>query len=408
MGRLGKWSNSRKMRKLFYFGLEPLKARYTYQLSKEWMPATFEPYANELEFIDVEGEVAPDQQIKIGAVLDAVGRGKFAMSQCANFLDMLNRDEVNDGDIIFLQDYWHPGIESILYAIDLYGIDLKIYSMLHAQSVDEYDFTYPMRNWMRGFELGLDKRMTGIFIGSTVHKEQLREAGFTAPIHVVSLPIHKEATLAKLPNYSEALAHGIVKKKNTIVYSSRLDKEKNPFFMMAVAKEFLKQKPDFEWHVTTSGKEFRSMLPGVIDELNKFAEEEPRFKLLNGLTKEEYYTELATCRIQFNSALQDYVSWTVIEATAFGADIVYPNFRSFPEFIDSDRMYKPFDVQSAIDTLHDVLDAPKTHYDIVDTSDLGRQMEGYIIANDYDKEICVWHEKEYCKHLLKTQGKYER
>ena len=402
MGRLGKWSNSRKMRKLFYFGLEPLKARYTYQLSKEWMPATFEPYANELEFIDVKGEFAPDQQIKIGAVLDAVGRGKFAMSQCANFLDMLNRDEVNDGDIIFLQDYWHPGIESILYAIDLYGIDLKIYSMLHAQSVDEYDFTYPMRNWMRGFELGLDKRMTGIFIGSTVHKEQLREAGFTAPIHVVSLPIHKEATLAKLPG------HDSLDKQDVIVYSSRLDKEKNPFFMMEVAKEFLKQKPDFEWHVTTSGKEFRSMLPGAIDALNKLAKEEPRFKLLNGLTKEEYYTELATCRIQFNSALQDYVSWTVIEATAFGADIVYPNFRSFPEFIDGDRMYKPFNVESAIDTLHDVLDAPKTHYDIVDTSDLGRQMEGYIIANDYDKEICVWHEKEYCKHLLKTQGKYER
>jgi glycosyltransferase involved in cell wall biosynthesis len=402
MGRLGKWSNSRKMRKLFYFGLEPLKARYTYQLSKEWMPATFEPYANELEFIDIPGEFDPDQQIKIGAVLDAVGRGKFAMSQCANFLDMLNRDEVNDGDIIFLQDYWHPGIESILYAIDLYGIDLKIYSMLHAQSVDEYDFTYPMRNWMRGFELGLDKRMTGIFIGSTVHKEQLREAGFTAPIHVVSLPIHKEATLAKLPG------HDSLDKQDVIVYSSRLDKEKNPFFMMEVAKEFLKQKPDFEWHVTTSGKEFRSMLPGAIDALNKLAKEEPRFKLLNGLTKEEYYTELATCRIQFNSALQDYVSWTVIEATAFGADIVYPNFRSFPEFIDSDRMYKPFDVQSAIDTLHDVLDAPKTHYDIVDTSDLGRQMEGYIIANDYDKEICVWHEREYCKHLLKTQGKYER
>jgi len=397
MGRLGKWSNSRKMRKLFYFGLEPLKARYTYQLSKEWMPATFEPYANELEFIDVEGEFDPDQQIKIGAVLDAVGRGKFAMSQCANFLDMLNRDEVKDGDIIFLQDYWHPGIESILYAIDLYGIDLKIYSMLHAQSVDEYDFTYPMRNWMRGFELGLDKRMTGIFIGSTVHKEQLREAGFTAPIHVVSLPIHKQATLAKLPEYNS------LDKKDVVVYSSRLDKEKNPFFMMEVAKEFLKQKPDFEWHVTTSGKEFRSMLPGAIDALNKLAEDEPRFKLLNGLTKEEYYTELATCKIQFNSALQDYVSWTVIEATAFGADIVYPNFRSFPEFIDSDRMYKPFDVQSAIDTMHDVLDDIKTHYDIVDTSDLGRQMEGYIIANDYDKEICVWHEKEYCKHLLKQE-----
>ena len=117
------------------------------------------------------------------------------MSQCSNFLDMMNRDEVKDGDVIFLQDYWHPGIGSILYAADLYGIKLEIYAMLHAQSVDEYDFTYPMRTWMRGFELGLDKRMTGIFVGSSIHKEQLRAAGFEAPIHVVSLPIHKEKTL---------------------------------------------------------------------------------------------------------------------------------------------------------------------------------------------------------------------
>ena len=151
--------------------------------------------------------------------------------------------------------------------------------------------------------------------------------------------------------------------------------------MMEVAKQFLKNNPKFEWHVTTSGKAFKSMLPGVIDALNTLAEEQPRFKLLTGLTKEEYYTELATCRIQFNSALQDYVSWTVIESTAFGADIVFPNFRSFPEFIDEDRMYKPFDVQSALDTIDNALANPKTHYNIVETSDLGRQMEGYIIAN---------------------------
>ena len=97
------------------------------------------------------------------------------------------------------------------------------------------------------------------------------------------------------------------------------------------------------------------------------------------------------------------MSWTVIEATAFGADIVYPNFRSFPEFVDEDRMYKPFDVRDAIVTIEDALFQPKTHYDIVDTSDLGRRMEGYIIANDFDKELCVWHEKEYCQALLDKQ-----
>ena len=391
------FKKKRRIRKVFYFGLEPLKARYTYQLSKEWMPDAFQPYVDkkQLEFIDVEGDFDPDQQIKIGAVLDAVGRGKFAMSQCSNFLDMLNNDEVSDGDVIFLQDYWHPGIESILYAIDLYGINLDIYAMLHAQSVDEYDFTYPMRKWMRGFELGLDKRMTGIFVGSSIHKEQLRTAGFEAPIHVVSLPFGLTQTLNKLPDYDSNS-----ERKPFVVYSSRLDKEKNPFFMMEVAQEFLDIHPEWEWHVTTSGKELRSMLPGVIDELRNLAKQEPRFKLLEGITKEEYYTELATCSIQFNSALQDYVSWTVIEATAFGADIIYPKFRSFPEFIDEDRMYKPFDVQSALNSFADAMLFAHRHNDIVDISDLGRQMEGYIIANDIKQEINVWHETEYCKHLL--------
>jgi glycosyltransferase involved in cell wall biosynthesis len=381
-------------RNLFYFGLEPLKARYTYQLCEEWMPKTFERYNDKLNFVQVDGVFDPDCEIKVGAVLDAIGRGKYSLSQCQNFLQMLYNDKVKDGDIIFLQDYWTPGVEAIWYALDLYGYkNIKVYAMCHAQSVDEYDFTYPMREWMRPYELGLDKRLTGIFVGSTIHKEQLRAAGFEAPIHVVSLPIHKQATLEKLPA-------GTYKKKNTIVYSSRLDKEKNPFFMMKVAEAFLRNHPDYEWHVTTSGKEFKSMIPGVTNALFNLSIDQPRFKLMSGLTKEEYYTELATCKIQFNSSLQDYVSWTVIESTAFGADIVFPFFRSFPEFIDVDRMYKPFDVKDALETIEDVLETPRVHSHIVDISDLGRQMEGYIIANDYEHEICVWHEKELCESLL--------
>jgi glycosyltransferase involved in cell wall biosynthesis len=390
------------MKKVFYFGLEPLKARYTYQLSKEWMPATFAPYekAGKLQFIDVEGEFDPDQQIKVGAVLDAVGRGKFAMSQCSNFLDMLNRDEVSNGDVIFLQDYWHPGIESILYALDLYGINVDIYAMLHAQSVDEYDFTWPMRNWMRGFELGLDKRMTGIFVGSTIHRDQLREAGFEAPIHVVSLPLHHEMTLAKVPYASN------FKKENKIVFSSRLDKEKNPFFMLEVAEKFLEQYPGYVWNVTTSGKSFKSMLPGVIEAMEELAARQPRFQLLSNLTKEAYYTELATAKVQFNSSLQDYVSWTVLESTAFGCDVVFPNFRSFPEFIPEEKLYRPFNVQDTLKTLHNAISTltPNHNYNFAEIADVGRRMEGYIIANGMPQEINVWHELEYCKYLLNKQG----
>ena len=50
---------------------------------------------------------------------------------------MLYNDKVQDGDIIFLQDYWTQGVEAIWYALDLYGYkDIKVYTMCHAQSVD--------------------------------------------------------------------------------------------------------------------------------------------------------------------------------------------------------------------------------------------------------------------------------
>lgn len=386
-------------RNVFYFGLEPLKARYTYQLCTEWMPKTFERYKDRLNFIPMPGEFDPDQEIKVGAVLDAIGRGKYSLSQCQNFLKMIYDGTVKDGDIIYLQDYWTPGLDAIWYALDLYNIKVKVYAMLHAQSVDEYDFTWPMAYWMRHYELGLDQRMTGIFVGSTVHKDQLRAAGFKAPIHVVSLPIHKQSTLEVLPEWET------LDKKDVIVYSSRFDKEKNPYFMMEVAEQFLVKNPSYEWHVTSSGKEIRSMIPGVVDDMYALAKRQPRFKILKGLTKQEYYTELATCKVQFNTSLQDYVSWTVIESTAFGADIVFPDFRSFPECIPSDRLYKPFDVKDALTVLHDVLSNTKTHPEISDRSDLGRQMEGYIIANDYPHEICIWYEAEYCKALINREVK---
>ena len=166
-----------RKRKVFYFGLEPLKARYTYQLCKEWMPATFETYKDKLQFIDIEGDFDPDQEIKVGAVLDAIGRGKYSLTQCERFLQHIYDGDVEDGDVIFLQDYWTPGLDAIWYALDLYGINVKVYGMLHAQSVDEYDFTYDMKDWMRPYELGLDKRLTGIFVGSSIHKA-LKRNGF--------------------------------------------------------------------------------------------------------------------------------------------------------------------------------------------------------------------------------------
>jgi glycosyltransferase involved in cell wall biosynthesis len=388
---------------LWYFGIEPYKARYSGQLSTKWMPEAFGLQSDKINFIDIPGEFDETQEIKVGAVLDAVGRGKYAMSQCANFLSLLNEGNVKNGDIIFLQDFWTPGIESIFYALDLYGYkDIKFYARNWAQSSDEYDFTFAMRKWMRHYELGLDKRLSGMFVGSTLHRDLLRADGFTCPIHVVSMPVSADEIRSKVPNWKEKLQEP---KKKVVMFSSRLDKEKNPFFMLEVAKKFLSEDTMFEWHVTTSGKSLRSMLPGVINAFREYAAKEPRFKLLEGLTKEEYYEELASNAIIFNSSLQDWVSFTIVEGTAFGIDVVYPNFRGFPEQVPADRMYTPFDINSAVNVLNntvaDVYYGGSTNYGIVERSDLGRRTEAWIVANNPDFELNIWHEAELCAELLK-------
>ena len=380
---------------IWYFGLEPIKARYTEQLSTRWIPSAFERYKDEVNFISLDGTYDKSEQIKVGAVLDACGRGMFAMSQCQKFLSHLSAGDIKDGDVIYLQDFWHPGIESIFYALDLYKIKVQIYSMLHAQSVDEYDFTYQMREWMKPIEIGISRKMDGIFVGSTIHKDQLRNYGFDCPIHVVSLPFGKDDTLKLVkPGYE---------KKQQVIFASRLDKEKNPYFLLEVIDRFLNQNPAWEWIITTSGKEFRSNLPGVVELFENYSKNNSRLKLLSDLSKEQYYQTIAESEIMFNSSLQDYVSWTSIEAHTFGTRFICPNFRSFPDFCDQAFMYRPFDVISALQLLNESVreKVQSTSRDLSNISDLGRNLEAFIMVNGINFEVNIWHEYELCENLLK-------
>jgi len=96
------------------------------------------------------------------------------------------------------------------------------------------------------------------------------------------------------------------------------------------------------------------------------------------------------------------VSWTILESTAFGCDVVFPNFRSFPEFIPQDRLYMPFSVADAVQTLNRVVwnSYNKDFSHLSDIADLGRRTEAFIMVSDYDKELNIWHEAEYCKYLI--------
>lgn len=377
---------------IYYFPLESLKSRYTYQLSTKWMPEAFDTVNADWTVIDGNYEQG---DVKVGMVLDAVGRGIYSMNQCKYFLELIQQGKIKDGDVIYLQDYWTPGIESIFYALDLYKIDVKFYARCWAQSVDEFDFTYNMRNWMRYYELGLDERLSGIFVGSTINRDELKQAGFKTPIHVTSLPI----------NYDEIYNQVSTKvaKEKIVVSSSRLDWEKNPIFMIEVAKRFLELNKDYKWIFTTSASELRSNDKFIVDKLEQVASECNRFIIKTNMDKKGYYELLNRATIQFNSALQDYVSFTLLEATTFGCDVCYPRFKSFPECVPSDRLYEPFDVGSALNILNGIVDNSRTHKNIPKLSSLGTLLDAYIIENGIDREVNVWNESEYYTEFLKSK-----
>jgi len=382
---------------IYYFPLESLKSRYTHQLSTKWMPDAFMKTTSLFHSVDGNYEQG---DVSVGMVLDAVGRGVYSMNQCIYFLDMIQKGVINDGDTIYLQDFWTPGIESIFYAADLYGLNLKVYARCWAQSVDEFDFTYKMKSWMRHYELGLDERLSGIFVGSTINRDELKAAGFKTPIHVTGLPIdYKEIRSYHPDNITE---------EKIVISSSRLDWEKNPMFMMNVAKQFLQKHKDWKWIFTTSAKSLRSNDQFIIDTIQKMDREEERFIVKTNMSKKGYYELLNKASIQFNSALQDYVSFTLLEATTYGCDVVYPNFKSFPECVPSDRLYDAFDVDSALEVLESSIREPHCHYNIPKTSSMGTLMDAYIINNGIDREINIWNESEYYESFLKEHGVIEK
>lgn len=382
---------------LFYFPLEPVKSRYTFQLSNLWMPHSFKQF--DWNVITIEGEELKEKDIKVGHVLDSIGRSIYSFSQVRNFLEnYLDKGLVKNNDVIFFQDFWTPGIEAIYYALDLHKIKVRTYSQLWAQSVDEYDFMYQMKNWCRPFELGIDKihQSGGIFVASTIHKEQLKLAGFESPIHVMSLPVDDD-------NVKNSICKKEIVKKKQILFSSRMNTEKNPLFMIETAKIFLELNKDYVWICTTSSPKFRSDDDFVLQELYKFANSNSRFVLKENLSKEEYYELLSESEIQFNSSLQDYVAFTMIEAVIFNCKLVYPNFRSFPECIlEKEYLYNSFNVEDSLSTLQKVINMNLSNFQnkVLDISNLGRLFESYIMYKDVKKEFNVWMDYENIKLLL--------
>lgn len=372
--------------KIFYVPLESYKERYTCQLSAPKVGWLERNWINErIDYVRIEGTFnAASATICDGSVLDATTRGIWSCSQIQELLRHLQTGNLTSDDVIYFDDFWTPGISALPYAFHLTGIQPKMYAMLHAQSIDKFDFTYPMRHWMRHFEIGIGKILSGIFVTSTCLADLClyNNIGNKDNIFLCGLPYNstevKEHFPKKIPE----------KKHNQVIYSSRWDTEKDPMFFMDIMETVIEDTSwDIHFVITTSSNKLRSNNPYLIERLKELINLYPEYiELRENQSKEDYYYNLLESKIQINTADQDFVSWTLLEATTCGCRPLYPNYLSFPEALhhDYDLLYEKSDLNSAIYSLKQALSESVRDYShIYKPFDIAWKRQLSVMQNDF-------------------------
>jgi len=352
------------MRKLFYMGLESYESRYTLQLT-EWNRRVFERRGLDVSYVPGLN-LDNSQKISVGQVLDAHGRSYFAMSQMMNLVRLMQQGDVNSDDVVYFEDMFQPGIESLPYIMDQVPSDQRprVFVRCLAQSIDPDDFVHVwnMAKWMGQYEkmvCELVKHSGGAVLATNEEMvAHMRIAGWDCPIYNISgLAFGKEEVQERIGG--SANIRPFDQRPRRVAFAARFDQEKQPgFFMDLIEMTEQLGAPDVEWCILSGGP-LRSNRPEYVDRARNMAAQ-GRLRIYENLTKNDYYALLNDSRVLFNCALQDWVSNTVSEADALGCNVVFPAYRSFPETFsnDSERLYVPWSIDDAYHKVQNALFAP--------------------------------------------------
>ena len=345
------------MRKLFYMGLEPYEGRYTLQL-QEWSERAFKRRG--IDYVVVPGNTIDDTKaISVGQVLDAHGRSYFGMSQMMNLVQMMRNGECTGEDVVFFEDMFQPGIESLPYIMDQIPAEQrpKIWLRCLAQAVDPDDFVHvwSMSRWMSLYEAMCNEFATGVLASNEEMVAHMRIANWSAPLYNISgLAFDKSEVVERVGELKP-----FNERARRVVFAARFDQEKQPDFFMDLAEEYA--ETDVEFAVLQGGP-LRSNNDVYIDRAREL-ERRGVIRVYENLKKNDYYNIVNDSRVLFNCALQDWTSNTVSEADALGCNVLFPAYRSFPEIFANDhqRLYVPWSLEDAADKLDPLLGRPHTN-----------------------------------------------
>ena len=339
-------------------GLEPYKARYTLQL-QEWNERVFKRRG--INYVIVPGEtLSDDQAIVTGQVLDAHGRTYFGMSQLMNLVRMMKAGECSDQDIIYFEDMFQPGIESLPYILKQVPTNLRprIFVRCLAQSIDPDDFVHVwgMSEFMGLYEKMVDSFVDGVLATNEEMIMHMKIAGWKSPLYNISgLAFGKNEVRSRVLGPLKPFEERTMR----VAFSARWDQEKQPDFYMDLIEAFYSRSNKKIEFCVFSGSKLKSNNDSYMQRTRDM-QSRGLLRVYEDPDKNAYYGLLNDTRVLFNCALQDWVSNTVSEADALGCNVLYPAYRSFPETFANDytRMYAPWSVEDATIKLYNMLHQP--------------------------------------------------
>ena len=344
--------------KIFYMGLEPYEGRYTLQL-QDWTERAFKKRG--VDYVVVPGTTIDDSKaIVTGQVLDAHGRSYFGMSQMMNLVQMMKAGEVTSEDIVFFEDMFQPGMESLPYIMNQSPAEFrpKVWIRCLAQSIDPDDFihVWGMSKWMSLYEEMCNEFVTGVLATNEEMVAHMKVANWKAPIYNISgLSFGKEEVQSRIKDVKP-----FEERTMRVIFGARWDQEKQPGFFMDMIDHWNANKrlPPVEFCICAGGP-LRSNNKVYVDRA-RLMEKEGTLTIYENLKKNQYYNILADSRVLFNCALQDWTSNTVSEADSLGCNVLFPAYRTFPEVFANDetRLYVPWSGRDAMEKLKVLLLKP--------------------------------------------------
>ena len=320
-----------------------------------------------LDVVYVPGSTIDNtQSISVGQVLDAHGRSYFAMSQMMNLVQMMKNGTVTGEDVIYFEDMFQPGFESLGYIINQIPREQvpRIYVRCLAQAIDPDDFVHVwgLNRWMDLYEKMVNEIVAfsngAVLATNEEMVAHMRIAGWTAPIYNISGLAFGKAEFLERIGGAENI-RPFEERQRRVGFAARFDQEKQPGFFMDLIEMYGELTSEPCEFAIYSGGALRSNNPEYIDRARAM-EAAGKLKIYDNISKNEYYDHLNDTRVLFNCALQDWVSNTVSEADTLGANVLYPAYRSFPETFanDPNRLYVPWSIDDAYHKMQNLLREP--------------------------------------------------